>query len=61
MPNNLSGYLGVSISTYKGNTKYVASIKFKDKQHYLGRFNTAIEAHEAYIKAKRLMHEGCTI
>ena len=31
------------------------------KTKYLGSFVTAEEAHQAYIKAKRLMHEGNTL
>lgn len=31
------------------------------KRTYLGLFDTAEEAHEAYLQAKRRMHEGCTI
>lgn len=31
------------------------------KKKFLGRYATAQEAHEAYVVAKRIYHEGCTI
>jgi hypothetical protein len=56
---NTSGYLGVSFcNTYK---KFVAGIKVNGKRKQLGYFDTAIEASECYIKAKRKMHKFCTI
>lgn len=52
-----SGFLGVS--EHKG--KWQASIRAKNKLVYLGRFNSPEQAHEAYLCAKRKLHEGCTI
>lgn len=44
----------------QGN-KFQAEIKVDGRIKYLGIFKTAQEGHEAYLKAKRLLHEGCTI
>ena len=41
--------------------KFQAMIRAGGKQKYLGLFNTAEEAHQAYIKAKRELHPFCTI
>jgi hypothetical protein len=45
--NNTSGFKGV---TLHGN-KYQAQIQVNNKNIYLGRFNTAEEAHKAYCEA----------
>jgi hypothetical protein len=51
--NNTSGYRGVSF--HKTKNKYQATIMVNRKQVYLGTFNTALEASEAYqIAAKKL-------
>jgi len=58
--DNLStGLLGA----YAGrNGKFRSSICVDGKQKHLGRsFPTAQAAHEAYLAAKRQLHEGCTI
>ncbi len=55
--DNLSGLLGVS-STNEG---FVAQIKVKGKSFRLGVFKDPKEAHEAYLQAKRELHDGCTI
>lgn len=55
--NNKSGYLGVS---QKGN-RFKASIRSEGKRIYLGLFDTAIIAHEAYVEAKRKLHPGNTL
>ena len=58
--NRSSGLLGVSES--KGRAKsWRASIKNEGRDQYLGRFHTKEEAHDAYLAAKRKLHEGCTI
>ena len=53
--NNKSGYRGVSLN--KRTNRYAADITFKGKQHHLGEFDTADEAHDAYLKAKEELHE----
>jgi hypothetical protein len=58
--NNYSGLLGVS--WYANRQKWGASIKPPGaKRKHLGLFPTKEEAHAAYLAAKRVMHEGCTI
>jgi hypothetical protein len=57
--DNKSGFLGVSFNTYKN--KYFSRIQVERKQYFLGYFNTAIEAHEAYLTAKRKFHEYNTL
>lgn len=52
--NNTSGFRGVS--WHKWNKKWVARIKLNGKTQHLGFFDTAKEAHEAYLKAKREIH-----
>ncbi|MCR0416918.1 AP2 domain-containing protein [[Clostridium] innocuum] len=53
--NNKSGYRGVSLN--KRTNRYAADITFKGKRHHLGEFDTAEEAHDAYLKAKEELHE----
>ena len=55
--SNASGYLGVTM--FKGRPR--ASIRVKRKLLHLGTFDTVEQAHEAYLAAKRRLHEGCTI
>jgi len=52
--NNKSGLLGVSIHSCTG--KYRAQICVDSKIKHLGLFDTADEAHQAYISAKRMYH-----
>lgn len=40
---------------------YKASVGKDGVTRHLGYFATAAEAHDAYLNAKREMHEGCTI
>lgn len=49
---NTTGLKGVSIE--KG--RFRASIKVHGKSFYLGRYDTAVEAHAAYCKAARHYH-----
>ena len=55
-----SGYLGVSKDTTRNN-RWKASIKLNGKQIHIGWFKTPLEAHEAYLKAKRLFHPFGTL
>ena len=57
--NNLSGYLGVSSSLRKN--KFAALLWANNKTNVLGYYDTAEQAHEAYLNAKRVEHEGCVI
>lgn len=54
---NKSGYLGVS----RRGKRFYAQINVSGTIKMLGKFNTAKEAHLAYIEAKREHHTGCTI
>jgi hypothetical protein len=53
-----TGYLGVR---YHGPNKFVAAISLNGKSIYLGVFKNPHEAHQAYLNAKRAIHDGCTI
>ena len=52
--NNTTGYKGVCFD--KARNKYYARIKANDKELFLGRFETAEEAHNAYFKAAKELH-----
>lgn len=53
-----AGLLGVS--PCKGGM-FMAKIKKGSVSYHLGTFATAQAAHEAYVAAKRTIHEGCTL
>jgi len=53
--NNTSSFVGVCFNKY--HNKFQAQIAANGKIKYLGYFNTAEEAHEAYLKAKAHYHE----
>lgn len=56
--DNGIGMLGV----YPNHKRFMAKISTPEKRNlYLGTFDTAEEAHAAYLQAKRKFHEGCTI
>lgn len=60
--HNRSGLLGVTrMSSFQRRKTWVSRIKIDSKVHHLGYFTTPEEAHEAYLKAKRELHPGCTI
>lgn len=52
---NTTGFKGVT-KCHRGRGGYIATIKVKDKQHYLGRFDTAEDAHAAYMAAAIKFH-----
>ena len=51
------GFMGATRSL----KRWTALITIDGKQRNLGQFDTAAEAHAAYLCAKRLHHVGCTI
>lgn len=57
--NNKTGLLGVHLC--KATGRYRASITVDGKCKQLGRFDTPLLAHAAYVNAKRKMHEGNTL
>ncbi len=58
-PRNTSGVLGVGRHTQYG--KWRARITVDGRERSLGVFDTVEEAQQAYLGAKRKLHEGCTI
>lgn len=52
--DNKHGYLGI----VEVSGRYYARIRVNGKSIPLGGYETPKEAHEAYIKAKKVMHEG---
>ncbi len=52
--NNTTGFMGVSWD--KSKNRYAASIKLNRKKIHLGFFDTAHEAHQAYLNAKLKLH-----
>ena len=57
--NSKTGFLGVMF--FNGKYKATVAIPNSKKDKYLGVYGTPEEAHEVYLKAKRELHEGCTI
>ena len=55
--SNKAGLRGVSLD----NGKYRATIVVNRKQIWLGEFDTAEKAHEAYLKAKSVYHKGAVL
>lgn len=58
--NKSSGLLGVSASRSAVNP-WKSQIRIGGVITHLGSFPTAESAHAAYVAAKRLHHEGCTL
>lgn len=60
---SIAGLLGVS--WFARDSLWTANITVHEagrkRNKYLGRFKTKEEAHQAYLKAKRQLHLGCTI
>lgn len=56
--NKSTGLLGSYMYKNKNITKkYRAQIRYDNKIKFIGSFDTAIEAHEAYLIAKKQYHE----
>ncbi len=56
--NSSTGLLGIEKARGGG---WVARIMVDRKRFHIGTYTTQEEAHDAYIAAKRRLHEGCTI
>lgn len=59
--NNRTGLLGVSPCRGKFRATIYLKKDGKKNQYYLGDYPTPELVHTAYLKAKRQLHEGCTI
>lgn len=57
---NATGFLGVHVNG-SGSKRFRAKIMINKKQIHLGGFPTPELAHEAYVAAKRKLHDGCVI
>lgn len=57
--NKTSGLLGASWS--RQANRWTSCIRINGKTRYLGLYDTAEEAHAAYVDAKRKFHEGCVL
>ena len=56
--DNKTGFLGVVPAP---GGRFASFICVRGQRCYLGRFDSAADAHAAYLAAKRELHEGCTI
>jgi hypothetical protein len=56
---NKTGFLGVYFNNQK--QKYQAAIYVKGVKKHLGFFDAPEEGHQAYLKAKRVLHAGNTL
>lgn len=56
--NNRSGLLGVVPTR---GSRFCAQLCIGGRSTHLGTFDTAEEAHRAYVEAKRQHHAGCTL
>jgi len=57
--NKTSGLLGVT--RCNSGKKWIAQISVNNVTQRIGVYDDPQEAHQAYIAAKRRLHEGCTI
>lgn len=57
--DNTSGYLGAF--WHKKQGRWRSQIRLAGKSIHLGYFETAEQAHEAFVAAKRKLHVACTI
>jgi hypothetical protein len=56
LSSNRSGFKGVSVRSPKYPDRFKAQIRKDGKRYFLGYFDTAIKAHEAYAVAARKLH-----
>lgn len=56
--NKSSGLLGAHFDARTG--RWLAKISVANRTRHLGRFDSATEAHEAYLQQKRTLHIGAT-
>ena len=54
---NKLGILGVCLK----DNRFISQIHYNGKVRHLGSFDTAEEASQCYLTAKRKYHEGCTV
>lgn len=59
MSTNMAGLIGAHWDGSIG--KYRPRIKANGRYQYLGVYSTAEESHQAYVAAKRRLHEGSTL
>jgi hypothetical protein len=59
MPSSTHGYLGATYNKRVG--VWAATITANGKTYSLGCHKSGEAAHQAYLEAKRRLHEGCTI
>lgn len=57
--DNATGFQGVSQTS--DGLKWRARVMVDGKEVHVGRFMTKEQASEAYVIAKRKLHEGCTL
>ena len=57
--SNNSGFLGVHFDSAR--QKYTSRLTINGKKLFLGRFDSAEEAYDVYLAAKRKLHEGNTL
>ena len=57
LSTNKSGYFGVSYYKNRKLNPYVASIYANGTNTHIGCYNNPIDAHEAYVKAKKQLHK----
>jgi hypothetical protein len=57
--HNSSGFMGVSF--FKSTNRFSSYIQVDGKKRHLGYYDTAQEAHQVYLSAKRRYHSSCTI
>lgn len=54
---NKSGYLGVFSNRNSKKNPYAAGIQINNKNYHLGSFSNPLDAHKAYLEAKKKLHE----